>query len=114
MTEDTRLNPNDVYARLLAASQEAAQAEFDAKIAKASMETVYATIADDLLQDDDMTAEKAKIKAKRDPRYLHAQEAFIQKSMAAQLAKGKDSAAKAWWECMRSVESTKRAEMQIR
>ena len=109
---DERINPQEVFTRLSQASNEAAQAEYESKIAKAAMETVYATIADDFMREE--TVERSKIKAKYDERYLKAQELYIEKSMVAQLAKGKDSAARAWWECTRSVESTRRAEMQIR
>lgn len=105
------LNPNDVYNKFIEAGTEwavldgeASKLEHMCKIVKAQIMTSFGQIP----------VAKAEMQALSDSSYVEHVERMVQKRTDANVARAKFDAIKTWVDMTRTLESSRRAEMNMR
>ena len=106
------IDPNAVHTKILQVTQNWADAQDEAERAEEQAKALFASLV--IGYADDHPVSKSEYMARCHAKY---QEAVTKMQIAkhkANLARAEKCSAEVWWEAIRTVEATKRAEMNLR
>ena len=107
------IDPNAIYHKLQVAAEEWADLDGKASLLEETKKTIAAQLTLEQIRKGD-TAKAAECAALSSFEYGNHVSAMVEARRLANRAKGRLEAARAWFDAVRTVESTKRAEMNIR
>lgn len=107
----SQLNPNDVYEKFISAGSEWARLDGEASKLEQMVKTVKAQI---MTSYGAISISKSEMQAYTDQAYISHVEKMIEARTKANIAKAKFDAIKVWVDMTRTIESSRRAEMNLR
>lgn len=113
MTGPGNWNPDTVYERISQAGEHWAEAEDLANRLEAKAKRTYSALVISFL-DEARSVSKAEHLARSSAAFERESVEAEQAKHTANVAKARLEAARAWWEAVRTMDATRRAEMNIR